>query len=212
MVVGLCGKEIRIIFGLRDEVRYRSSRPVEERGGVGHGQHAGMPFGHQDAVLVNRVGGVRRDHRVVRADRREQQVGQRIFRADGDDRFASRVELDVVIGAIAVDDLLAQRGDALATANSGDCAALRDASISLLTTTRGRGAVRIPHAEVDDVDLRGPCLGPHLVDDGEDVGGKLLDAVKLFLELRHYPLFYDGRWMEPASCASTTKRLGAEPT
>ena len=44
-----------------------------------------------------------------------------------------------------------------------------------------RGAVGIPHAEVHHIQLGRPCLGLHLVDDGEHVGRKLLDAVELLV-------------------------------
>ena len=44
----------------------------------------------------------------------------------------------------------------------------------------GSGAVRIAHAEIDDVQAVMACLGLHLVDDGEHVGRQFLDAVKVF--------------------------------
>ena len=43
-----------------------------------------------------------------------------------------------------------------------------------------RRAVRIAHAEIDDIDLCRPRLRAHLVDDGEYVRRQLLNAVKLF--------------------------------
>src|ERR1051325_10507443 len=43
VVVGLCGKEIRIIFGLRDDVRKRSSRRLRNVAGSGRGSRHACP-------------------------------------------------------------------------------------------------------------------------------------------------------------------------
>jgi hypothetical protein len=51
-----------------------------------------------------------------------------------------------------------------------------------------RGAVRVSHAEVDHIELRRPRLGLHLIDDGEDVRGKLLDAIELLIWLHLFIL------------------------
>ncbi len=120
-VVGLCGKEIRISFGFSADGAVEILQAVQELRGVGHGQHAGMPLGHDDAVLVDGVGRVGRDHGVARADDREQQMRQRILGADGDDGFLVRIEIHAVVGLVALDDLLAAASECRATSNSGDC-------------------------------------------------------------------------------------------
>jgi len=55
-----------------------------------------MPLGHYYAVLMNRIGGVGRHHRVAGANDRKQQMGERVLGADGDDGFNFRVDLDTV--------------------------------------------------------------------------------------------------------------------
>ena len=60
---------------------------VEEVGGGRHGQHACVALGHDDAVLVDRIGRIRRDHGIARSDDREQQMSQRVLGADGDNGF-----------------------------------------------------------------------------------------------------------------------------
>ena len=42
-VVGLCGNEIRIIFGLREDVLYRCSRRLRNSAGVGIGSMHAWP-------------------------------------------------------------------------------------------------------------------------------------------------------------------------
>src|ERR1035437_7268158 len=153
-------------------------QPIEEGGGIGHGEHARLAFGHEHAVLGNRIGGVGRDHDVAGTDGGEEEVRERILGADGDDGFLLGVERHAVIGLVAAGDLFAQ---------SGDAARLRVAMIAriacgfdqLVDDGARRSAIGVPHAEIDDVDLRGARLGAHLIDHGEDVGGKLLYAVKL---------------------------------
>ena len=48
-----------------------------------------------------------------------------------------------------------------------------------------RGAVRIAHAHINDVDLRGARPGAHLIDDGKYIGRQLPDPIKLLGVLRH---------------------------
>ena len=56
------------------------------------------------------IGRVRRDHRIAGTDGGEQQVGQRVLGANGDDGFLIRVERDAVVGLIAVRNGFAQLG------------------------------------------------------------------------------------------------------
>ena len=96
-VVGLCGNEIRISLRLARASPVQILQPVQKRRRIRHGQHAGVPFRHDHAVLMNRIRRIRRHHRVARSDDREQQMRQRVLGADGDDRFGLRIELDAVI-------------------------------------------------------------------------------------------------------------------
>ena len=45
---------------------------------------------------------------------------------------------------------------------------------------RGRGGVRIAHAEIDNILSRGPCLGLGVIHLGKDVRGQATDTMKLF--------------------------------
>ena len=185
VVVGLCGNEIRIIFGLREDVRNSSSQPAQERRRIRHRQHAGVAFRHHHAVLVDRIGGIRRNHRVVRPDGREQQVRQRILRADRHDRFALRIEVDVVVRLVARRDLSPQRGNP-ARLRIPVIARIARRLDQLVDDDARRCAVRVSHPEIDDIDLRRARLCPHLVDDGEHVRRQLLNTIVLFGIFGHY--------------------------
>ena len=95
---------------------------------------------------------------------------------------ASRVgiELDVVAAPVPVADRQAQLVDALATPSSGGWPASARASISLATMCGGVGAVRVAHAEVDDVLAGAPRLLLQVPDDVEDVGRQALMRGKSF--------------------------------
>ena len=151
---------------------------VQELGRRRHGKHAGVAFGHDDAVLMNRIGGIRRDHGVARPDHGEQQMRQRVLGADGDDGFGFRIQLDAVVGAIALDDFVAQPRNA-ARHRIAMIARIAGRFDQLLDDRLGRGAVGIAHSEIHHIQLRRARLGLHLVDDGEHVGRQFLDAVKL---------------------------------
>jgi hypothetical protein len=149
------------------------------------------PFGHQDAVLVYGICGIRRDHHVARTDGRKKQVGERVLGADGDDGFLVGIEFHAVVVLVARGDFLAQARNA---------ARLRIAMIArvarrldqLVDHHARRGAVGVAHPHIDHIDLRGPRLGAHFVDDREHVGGQLLYAIEILLIFGHYFLFYDG--------------------
>ena len=55
----------------------------------------------------------------------------------------------------------------------------------LIDDDAGRGAVGVPHGEIDHVDLRCPCLGPHLVGDREHVRRQLLNAIEILGVIGH---------------------------
>ena len=138
-----------------------------------------MAFGHDDAVLVDRVGRVGRSDDIARTDRGKKQMRQRVFGADRDDGFLFGIEVDVVLALVAGADLLAQFRNA---ARHGIAVVARiTRGFAQLVHDNLRGlAIGITHAEIDHVQLGCPCLCAHLVENGKNIGGQLLDAVKLF--------------------------------
>ena len=69
---------------------------VQKRLRIRHRQHAGVPFRHDDAVLMDRIRRIRRYHGIAGTDDREQQMRQRVLGADGGDRFGRRIEVHVI--------------------------------------------------------------------------------------------------------------------
>ena len=139
---------------------------VQERRRVRHRQLLRAPFRHNHAVLMDRVRRVRRNHHIARTHGGEQQVGQRILGADGDDGVALRVQLHAVISEIALGDFLAQLGNS---------ARLRVAMVARVACGlhqfrnhhARRSPIRVAHPQVDDVDLGRARLGAHLVNHRE---------------------------------------------
>ncbi len=175
---------------------------AEKSRGVRHGQHAGVPLGHDDAVLMNRIGGIRRNHRVIRTDDGEQQMRERIFRTDGDDGFRVGIEIDVVIGLIALDDFLPQMRNA-ARYRVAMVARILGGFDQLVDHHARRSAIGIAHAEIDHILLRGTRSRLHLIDDGENVGRQLLDAIKRIGGISH-PLILRGKL--PATLVYASRR------
>jgi len=115
---------------------------------------------------------------IARADHREEQMRQRVFGTDGDNRFGLRIQLDTVFRAIALHNFGTQPGNT-ARHRVAMIAWIAYRFDQFLNDRLGRGAIRVAHSEVYDILLRRSRFGLHLVDDGEHVGRQLLDAVKL---------------------------------
>ena len=67
-----------------------------------------MAFGHQYAVLVNRIRRIRGDHHIAGADCGEKKMCQGVFCADCDDGFLFGIERHVIIGLVAAGDFFAE--------------------------------------------------------------------------------------------------------
>ena len=100
IVVGLCGNEIRMTFGVFAAVRYSFFRPSRNVPGVRHGQHTGLALGHDYAVLMNRISGIGRNNHIARANDGKQQMRESVLRADGDDGLLVGIERDPVLFGI----------------------------------------------------------------------------------------------------------------
>jgi hypothetical protein len=108
-----------------------------------HAHRADVGAGDDGAVDVDRVRGIRHQHRIAAVQRGEHQVGEAFLRADGHHRLGFRVEIDVVAALVPVADRLAQARNALRhriAVRVSRCAA----STSLSTMCCGVGPSGLP--------------------------------------------------------------------
>jgi hypothetical protein len=124
---------------------------------------------------VDRVAGIRNEHRVAAVERREHQVREPFLGADRDDRFLVHVEVHVPAALVPLRDGAAQARNALR-----DRIAVRILALGhfheLVDDVPRRRAVRVAHREVDDVLAGTARRHLQLVRDVEDVRGQPLDA------------------------------------
>jgi len=128
-------------------------------------------------VDMDGIAGVRHENAVAAVQRGQHQVRDAFFRTDGRDGFGFRVEIHVVAGFIPVADGAAKARNAFRHGVAVRVAALRGLD-QLGHDVGRRGAVRVAHAEVDDV--LATAAGGHFkgAGDVENVGGKALDPGK----------------------------------
>ncbi len=119
---------------------------------------------------MDRVRGVGRGYDIAGADDGEQQMGERIFGAHGDDRFFFGVEIDVVVALVAGADLLAKFRNA-ARQRIAMIARIAGGFAELVDDYFRGLAIGVTHAEIDHVHLGCPCLCAHLVENGKDIRG-----------------------------------------
>ena len=154
---------------LGEEIDARHQR---HRADVGAGDHR--------APDVDRVARVGHQHRVAALQRGEHQVGKAFLGADGDDRLAVGIDVDLVAVAVPMRDRTSQARDALGRGVAVGFGPLRDLA-QLGDHVRRRGAVGVAHAHVDDV-FAAPARGhAQLGGDVEDVRGEAVDARKAAL-------------------------------
>ena len=127
-----------------------------------------MALGHDYAVLMNGVRRIRRDHHIARSDHGEEQMGEGVLGADGDDGFLIGIEVDAVVGLVAPGDFLAQPRDA-AGSRITVVARVAGGFHHFADDHARRGAIGIAHAQIDHVLLRGARRRPHFVDHGKHV-------------------------------------------
>ena len=159
-------------------------KTVQELSRTPDRQRHRFAFRHDHAPLMNGIAGRGRDHFVAGADDGEHQVRQCVFRADGDDRFFFRIEIDAIVSLVAFHDFEAKIRDALRQRVAMVLGRTR--GFDQLGHDRARGrAVGVPHAEIYDVLLfcPQPCL--HLVDGGKYIGRQLGNPVELGRNRRH---------------------------
>ena len=105
------------------------------------------------------------------------QVGQPLLRPQRRDDLGLRVQLHPEAAVVIAGQRLAQAGDALAHGIAMGARVLHRLD-QLGDDMRRRRAVRVAHAEIDDVLCRCPCLGLGRVHLGEHVGRQAADAVE----------------------------------
>ncbi|MOA15580.1 hypothetical protein D3C78_1357450 [compost metagenome] len=140
-----------------------------------HRTHLGT--GNHRPVDMDRVAGVGHQHRVALVEGGQHQVCQAFLRADGDDGFAFRVDVDLVAFLVPVGDSPTQARDATGGGVAVGVFTLGDLH-QLLDDVRRGGAIGVAHAQVDDV--LATAAGGHLElgSDVEDVRGETIDARK----------------------------------
>jgi hypothetical protein len=130
-------------------------------------------------VDMDRIARIGHQHDIAGVESREREMGEAFLGADGDDRFAVRIEIDVVTGLVPVADGAPQPRNAL-----GNRVAMRVGTLhrldQLLHDVRRRGLVGIAHRQIDDVLAATTRAHLQLPRDVEDVGRQALDAGELF--------------------------------
>ena len=138
--------------------------------------------GNDHAVGVNRVGGARRQHDIPRSNGRQRQVGNPLFRSDGDDRFPLGIEIDRVVPPIPVGDGKPQLGDSLRGGVAMISGVLQRLD-RLVDDVGRRRLVGVSHPEVDDVFAAMPRIDLHGVDHVKHIWRKPLDPRKVVHDL-----------------------------
>src|ERR1700722_15637630 len=156
---------------------------------------------------MNGIAGVGGDDGVAGPDDGEEEMRESVLGSDGDDGFLFGVEVDVVIRFVALDDGLAKIGDTLRR-GVAMVARIAGGFDELVDDGARSGSVGIAHAEVDHIELRRACFGLHLIDDGEDVGRELLDAIELVIWLH---LFILASMLRLSACLRMAVRYAPEP-
>jgi hypothetical protein len=182
-VVGLPGKFSTSILGFGQE-SWIALQLLEEVHIRRQTHMAHVRPGDDESVGMDRIGRIGHQHRVARPHGGERQMRQPLLRADGDDRLAVRVQLNVETGLGTSADRLAQTRNAARHRVAMGVLTLRHLDQLVHDVLRGR-LVGVAHAEVDDVLAPRSRLGLQLIDDVEDIGRQSLDAMEIGLGGNH---------------------------
>ena len=135
---------------LRVRLLHRTVEFVEEIHPWRHPHMADVSAGDDRAVDVDRVAWIGHQHDVAALEGGERQVGNALFRPDGDDGLAVRIEFHPVPGLVPVADGLAQARNALGHRVAMGIRTLRGLD-HLGDDVRRRRTVGVAHRQVDDV-------------------------------------------------------------
>ena len=139
---------------------------------------AEVAVGDHDRVGVDRVGGVRHQDGVARLEEGQHQVGEPFLRADRGDGLGLGVQLDAEALPVPAGDGDPEPADAARGRVAVVPRVLRGLD-ELVDDVPGRRAIRVAHAEVDDVLAPGPRLDLEVGDRGQDVGRQPLDPIEI---------------------------------
>ena len=128
-------------------------------------------------VDVDRIAGVGHEHRVALIQRGQHQMREAFLGTDGDNGFVFRVDVDVVAIGIPAGNSPAQAWDAARSGVAMGVFALCDRAEFFNDVRRCR-AVRVAHAEVDNVFATAPRSHFQLGGDVEHIRGESIDARK----------------------------------
>src|ERR1700761_6004861 len=122
---------------------------------------------------MNRIRGVRRNHHIAWANDREQQMRQRVFRADGYDRLSLSIELRAVLLCVTLDNCFPQSRYA---SRHGIPVIQRIPRLldELLPAPLCRVALPVAHSSIEMICSPGAGLLSQVVDDRENIRRKFL--------------------------------------
>ena len=136
-------------------------------------------------VLVDRIGGIRREHDVAGPDRDEDEVGEALLRADDRDHFRIRIELHAVVTTLVPLGRSQAQVRNAARRRVAVVARLLGRLADLLHDVGRRRNVRVAHPEINHVFAGGACGVAQLRDLGEDVRRQTLELGEIVTELGH---------------------------
>ena len=176
--------------GIRREVEQQHLRPrmhgwqfvlqaIEEAGGIIHLDGDHMRAGDGRPIDMDGIAGVGDEDGVLLVERGEAEVSDALLGADSDDGLGIGIELDAVATLVPVGDCLAQARNAFRkrVAMRGIARSRFD---ELGDDMGRRGAVGVPHAEIDDVFAAAARLCLHVAGGVEDVRRQRGKAAKGF--------------------------------
>ncbi len=138
---------------------------------------AHLAAGDDHAVGMDRIGRIRRQHHIARADHCQRQMGQPFLGADRHDGFPFRVELDAIAPPVPVGNRHPQLGNPLGGRVTMVMRFARRLD-HLFNDMRRRRLIGIAHPEVDNVFTAPARLLLHRRDNTEDIRRKALHPWK----------------------------------
>ena len=160
-------------------IAHRVIEPAEEILARRGGDRADRRAGDDEAEGVDRVARVRREDDIARRGDRLGEVGEAFLRTQRDDHLAVGIEIDGEAARVIIGLRLPQALDTLRCRIAVRVRIARDLG-ELVDDMRGRRAVGIAHAEIDDVLAAGARRRLHRIDLGEDIGRQAADTVEFF--------------------------------
>ena len=134
--------------------------------------------GDDEAELVDRIGGIGRQHDVAGRGDRLGEIGETFLRAQGDDHLAFRIERNPEAALIIAGLGFPKPGYSLRGGITMRARIAGDLG-QLLDHMRRRGAIRIAHAEIDNVLAARPGGRLHRIHFGEDIRRQAADLVEI---------------------------------